>query len=162
MQGVVNSLASYLKFGGIFLFRDYGRYDFSQLRFKKGESWICWTHFWQRLVWMWSINRFRLFAIRSVLVRQFLRTRRWNVCLFFHKRFVSKTTIMQFKWLHYSPVWLGFISTDEVHGLFSNAGLEEVQNLEDRRIQVNRGKKVSMHRVWMQSKYRKSHPPSPC
>lgn len=44
---------------------------------------------------------------------------------------------------------------DEIHRLFTNAGLEEVQNLEDRRIQVNRGKKVVMHRVWMQSKYRK-------
>ncbi|TSM68894.1 Serine/threonine-protein kinase tousled-like 1 [Bagarius yarrelli] len=75
MQKVVNHLAGYLKHGGIILFRDYGRYDLAQLRFKK----------------------------------------------------------------------------DEIHQLFTNAGLEEVQNLEDKRLQVNRGKKVVMHRVWMQS-----------
>uniref|UniRef100_A0A7N8WZ63 tRNA N(3)-cytidine methyltransferase n=1 Tax=Mastacembelus armatus TaxID=205130 RepID=A0A7N8WZ63_9TELE len=84
IQGVVNQLSTYLKHGGIFLFRDYGRYDLSQLRFKK----------------------------------------------------------------------------EEVHDLFFKAGLEEIQNLEDKRLQVNRGKKVAMHRVWMQSKYCKLHPPS--
>ncbi|XP_025900788.1 methyltransferase-like protein 8 isoform X3 [Nothoprocta perdicaria] len=79
MQRVVNRLAKLLKPGGMLLFRDYGRYDMSQLRFKKDEVW----------------------------------------------------------------------------SMFSLAGLTEVQNLVDRRLQVNRKKKVKMQRVWIQSKFQK-------
>ncbi|ELW71536.1 Methyltransferase-like protein 8 [Tupaia chinensis] len=79
MQGVINRLSKLLRPGGMLLFRDYGRYDKTQLRFKK----------------------------------------------------------------------------EEIHSMFCKAGLDEKQNLVDRRLQVNRKKQVKMHRVWVQGKFQK-------
>lgn len=48
-----------------------------------------------------------------------------------------------------------FLFPDELGNFFTTAGLEKVQNTVDRRLQVNRGKQLTMYRAWIQCKYRK-------
>ncbi|XP_054168684.1 tRNA N(3)-methylcytidine methyltransferase METTL2-like isoform X2 [Oppia nitens] len=102
MQSVMTKVVDYLKPGGLILFRDYGRYDMTQVRFKAGHC--------------LKDN----FYVRGDGTRVY------------------------------------FFSEEEIDSMFTNAGLTKCFLKSDKRLQVNRAKRVRMYRVWIQAKYCKT------
>uniref|UniRef100_A0A6B2G5C4 tRNA N(3)-methylcytidine methyltransferase n=1 Tax=Myxobolus squamalis TaxID=59785 RepID=A0A6B2G5C4_MYXSQ len=100
-QHVICNLSRLLKPGGTFLFRDYGRCDMTQLRFKRGQC-----------------------------IEDNLYSR-------------GDSTIVYFATL------------EKVNEMFIKSGFEIVESNYDRRLLVNRRKKLQMYRVWIQSRLKK-------
>jgi SAM-dependent methyltransferase len=105
MQSVVNRLSRLLKPGGMLLFRDYGRYDKTQLRFKKGNSIFslrlfssCLKNalfiFHVQLLQVFVVSRntkffFSLLFFRALFIWKFLCPRRWYQIILLYKRYAN-------------------------------------------------------------------------
>ncbi|CAN6607464.1 hypothetical protein TRVA0_003S03048 [Trichomonascus vanleenenianus] len=99
-EQAMENLDKILKPGGIILFRDYGRYDLTQLRFKKGR--------------LLDEN----FYIRGDGTRVY------------------------------------FFTEEELHEIFGKK-FEVIKVGTDRRLMVNRQRRIKMYRIWMQAQFQK-------
>ncbi|KAK3740317.1 hypothetical protein QZH41_009410 [Actinostola sp. cb2023] len=169
MQAVITRLAKLLKPGGVILFRDYGRYDLAQLRFKKGRCLS--DNFYVRgdgtRVYFFEQGFVREFnqisAVQSGLVdspqesapkKPKLIEPRFKVVCEPNKFHVQNQIVNPPFGINKSPTEPQNRG-DELSKMFSSAGLLEEQNHVDRRLQVNRGRQLRMYRIWIQCKYRK-------
>lgn len=138
MQNVVGNCFKYLKPGGQVLFRDYGRYDLAQLRFKAGKC-------LQQNFYVRGDGTLVYFFEQGTTLPTFNRNIQvwiWWIPNVFHSPRVNEHNFI-----------LNLL--DELRTLFTAGGFVEEVNLVDRRLQVNRGKQLKMYRVWIQAKYRK-------
>lgn len=101
MRHVIEKAYELLAPGGMLLFRDYGRHDMAQLRFKTGHC--------------LGDN----FYVRGDGTRAY------------------------------------FFSEEELDTMLTSIGFQKKELFVDRRLQVNRGKKIRMYRIWIQAKYQK-------
>lgn len=101
-ESIFREMSRLLKPGGMILFRDYGRYDMSQLRFKPG---------------------------RMLRNNHYVRGDGTQV-------------------YYFDPVELRHLIEERI-------GLTIVQHSVDRRLLVNRKRKLEMYRVWIQGKWMK-------
>jgi tRNAThr (cytosine32-N3)-methyltransferase len=114
-QQAIKKIYTLLKPGGQVLFRDYGRGDLAQVRFKKGR-----------------------YLEENFYVRG------------------DGTRVYFFDEEELRQIWEGkYFQEDGGENAASNAGFEIVDLAVDRRMLVNRQRKLKMYRCWMQGRFRK-------